>query len=162
MLPPPASEGRALADRLALAIATGLGAGYVPVAPGTAGTVIAVPLFWGLSHLSAWEQLATTSAFALLAVWAAQRAGKRLGDPDDPRIVCDEIAGFLVTLALLPATPRVLALGFVLFRALDQLKPWPASHFDRRVKNGWGNVLDDVVAGLYGRACLGLLLALWR
>lgn len=149
------------ASRLAQAIATGLGAGYVPLAPGTAGTAVAVPLAWALSHLSGPAQLASIACLVLVAVWAAQRAGRAFGNADDPRIVSDEVAGFMVTVALLPATPGVLFLGFVLFRVLDQLKPWPASYFDRRVKNGWGNVLDDVVAGLYGRACLELVLEVW-
>lgn len=148
-------------DRLARAVATGGGVGYTPLAPGTAGTALAVPLSWALSHLSAPAQLAAIASVGLVGVWAAQRAGKSFGDADDPRIVIDEISGFLVTAALLPPRPVTLALGFALFRAFDQLKPWPASYFDQRVKNGWGNVLDDVVAGLYARACLALILQNW-
>jgi phosphatidylglycerophosphatase A len=155
--PPP----RGLARRFALVLATGFGAGYVPWAPGTAGTLVAVPLYLALARLAPWLQLLTIGAFVAIAIWAADHAGRYFGNSDDGHIVSDEIAGYLVTLALVPVSTRAAIVGFVLFRLFDIVKPWPASYFDREVKNGFGNVLDDVVAGLYGRICLAVVLRVW-
>ncbi len=148
-------------DRLALVIATGFGAGLVPYAPGTAGSLVAVPAYFALASLPPWLQLSAIAAFTAVAIWAAGRAGRQFGHPDDGRIVSDEIAGMLVTLALVPASWKAVVAGFALFRFFDVVKPWPASYFDREVKNGVGNVMDDVAAGVYARACVALLLWLW-
>jgi phosphatidylglycerophosphatase A len=148
-------------DRLALVIATGFGAGFVPLAPGTAGTLVAIPLHLAISHLAPWLQILTTLAFVAVAVWAADRAGRYWGASDDARIVSDEIAGYFVTMALVPVSLKTVAAGFLLFRLFDIVKPPPASYFDQKVHNGVGNVMDDVFAGLYGRACLAALVWLW-
>lgn len=148
-------------DRIAVAIATGFGAGFVPVAPGTAGTAIAIPFFLALARVPAWLQVVTTAAFVALAVYAASRAALYFGASDDGHIVSDEIAGYLVTMLLVPVTLKTVIAGFVLFRVFDTTKPWPASYFDKKVHTGFGNVMDDVVAGLYGRACMALLVWLW-
>jgi phosphatidylglycerophosphatase A len=158
--PAPAAKGGA-GRRLAIVVATGFGAGYVPVAPGTAGTAVAVPLFLAVAQLAPWLQLLTTAAFVAVAIWAAEHAGRFFGESDDGHIVSDEIAGYLVTMALVPPSLKAVLMGFVLFRLFDVVKPWPASHFDRKMKNGVGNVMDDVFAGLYGRLCLGVVLYLW-
>lgn len=151
----------ALPDKVAVAIATGFGAGFVPRAPGTAGTVVAVPLFLAISFLPPWLQALTTLAFVALAVHAANRAGLYFGASDDGRIVADEIAGYLVTMLLVPATPVTVVVGFTLFRILDCTKPWPASYFDQKVHTGFGNVMDDVAAGLWCRGLMALLVWLW-
>ncbi len=156
-LPPPLT----LADRLALAIATGLGAGYSPVASGTAGTLVAIPLYWALAQLPAWQLLLSTVAFIAIAVWAADRAGAYYGASDDGHIVSDEIAGYLITMALVAPTPKALIAGFLFFRLFDIVKPWPASWFDKRMHNGLGNVMDDVAAAVYARIGVGLLVWLW-
>jgi len=148
-------------DRVALAIATGFGAGYVPVAPGTAGTVIAIPLYLALARLPFWLQALTTLAFVALAVHAANRAAVYFGASDDSHIVSDEIAGYLVTMLLVPPTLKAVAVGFALFRLFDTTKPWPSSYFDKRVHSGFGNVMDDVAAALYGRLGMALLVWLW-
>jgi phosphatidylglycerophosphatase A len=96
----------------------------------------------------------------LLAVWASDRAGKIHGIADDGRIVIDELAGYLVTVAFLPFSWSTALLGFVFFRLFDITKPPPASWFDRRMKNGFGVVMDDVLAGLYGALALRLALYL--
>jgi phosphatidylglycerophosphatase A len=136
--------------------------GYAPTAPGTFGTLGAIPLYLALSLLPAVGYLAATVAFVALSMVAAQRAGRYWGIPDASPIVIDEVAGYLLTMALTPLTWQSVAAGFLFFRAFDILKPWPASAFDR-MKNGFGVVMDDVAAGLYawgalrGLEVLGLL-----
>jgi len=103
----------------------------------------------------------TTLAFVALAVHAANRAGYYFGASDDQHIVSDEIAGYLVTMLLVPVSVKAVIAGFVLFRVLDMTKPWPASYFDKKVHTGFGNVMDDVAAALYGRVGVALLLWLW-
>jgi phosphatidylglycerophosphatase A len=142
---------RGPAPKVALAWATFFGAGYAPLAPGTAGTAAAIPLWWGLSHLPGWLYLAATAAVVLTGIAAADRAGRYYGVADSGHIVIDEVAGYLVTMAFLPRTLFAALAGFVLFRICDVLKPWPARFFDRapRWKNGAGVVLDDLFAGLW-------------
>ncbi len=147
-----------LGDRFLVVIATGFGLGFAPVAPGTFGTLLGIPFYLALSTMPAWLHLLSVAGFAALAVSAAQVAGRSFGQADDRRIVADEIAGLLVTLALVPVSARAVAAGFVLFRVMDVVKPWPASYFDRRVHNGVGVVADDLVAGLYARAALEVIL----
>jgi len=139
---------------VALAWATFFGAGYFPVAPGTAGTAAAIPLWWLLSGASSWVYVVATLAIALSGMAAAQRAGRYFGVADSGHIVVDEVAGYLVTMAFLPRTAFAAVTGFVLFRACDVLKPWPARVFDRnpRWKNGAGVVLDDLFAGVWALA----------
>jgi phosphatidylglycerophosphatase A len=145
---------RGPAPRIALAWATFFGAGYVPVAPGTAGTVAAIPLWWGLSQLPWPAYLAATLAVTLTGMAAAQRAGRYFGVADSGHIVVDEVAGYLVTMVFLPRTFLAALTGFALFRLFDVLKPPPARFFDRdpRWKNGAGVVLDDVFAGVWAWA----------
>lgn len=150
-----------LSDKIAVAVATGFGAGWVPVAPGTAGTAVAIPLFLALSRLPAWLQVLSTLAFVALAIHAANRAANYFGASDDGHIVSDEIAGYLVTMLLVAPTLKTVLAGFVLFRVLDVVKPWPASWFDREVHTGVGNVMDDVAAAVWGRGLMALLVWLW-
>jgi phosphatidylglycerophosphatase A len=122
--------------------------GYAPVAPGTFGTLGAIPLWWALSTLPPLGYAAALAAFCALSVVAARAAGRYWGVADASPIVIDEVAGYLVTVALFPFSWPVAILGFVLFRIFDVLKPWPASALDR-VKNGAGVVADDLAAGAY-------------
>src|SRR4029077_20548778 len=104
---------------LALTLANVLGAGYVPVAPGTAGTAAAIPLWWVLSAAGPWIYFAATAAVVLTGIAAAARAGRYFGVAASGHIVIDEVAGYLVTMALLPRTVFAMAVGFVLFRLCD-------------------------------------------
>lgn len=127
--------------------------GWSPLAPGTVGTLGAIPLFWLLRDLPPWTYLVTTAGFAALAAHAAERAGRYWKVADASPIVIDEVAGYLVTMALVPwSWPAALA-GAAFFRLFDVLKPWPASALDRW-KSGLGVVLDDVVAGAFARSAL--------
>lgn len=145
--------------RLILALTSNAGLGYCPVAPGTAGTLAGIPAFYLLAGLSPPLYAAVLAALAVLACALAEAAGRIYGVVDDGRIVLDELAGYLVTVAFLPFSWTAALLGFFLFRVFDVLKPPPASWFDRRMKNGVGVVLDDLAAGLY--AALALRFILW-
>jgi len=146
--------------RFILCLASNAGLGYSPIAPGTVGTLAGIPAFYLLASFPAPLYILTWSALLFLAFWAAGAAGQIYGVTDDGRIVIDELVGYLVTVALLPFSWTNALLGFVLFRIFDITKLPPASWFDRRLKNGFGVVLDDVVAGLYGAIVLRLVL-LW-
>jgi phosphatidylglycerophosphatase A len=130
--------------------------GLSPVAPGTVGTLGAVPLAYAVARLEPVPAAAFLAAFLALSIHAAGHAGRHWGVVDASQIVIDEVAGYLVTMAFVPFTWPAAALGFVLFRAADILKPWPASAFDR-VKSGLGVVLDDVAAGAWAGGLLWLL-----
>ena len=137
--------------------------GFAPIAPGTFGTLGAVPLAWAASYLALPGQLALATAVTVLGVFAAERAARYWAVADASPIVIDEVAGYLVTMLAVPFTPGSALLGFLLFRFYDVVKPWPASRFDR-MKTGLGVMLDDVAAGAYAwitLRLLGALLARW-
>jgi len=144
---------------LALLVASNGGLGYAPVAPGTVGTLAGLPAFWLLAGLSPAAYLLALAALTSLAVWAAGVAGHHYGVVDDRRIVIDELAGYLVTVALLPWSWLTALLGFAWFRLFDILKPPPVNWIDRHCKNGFGVVFDDVAAGLYAALALRLTLS---
>ena len=145
---------------LSKAIATALGAGYSPVAPGTCGTLVSVPLAYALAPLEVWQFGLVVVAVIALGIWAAERADHAWGTHDSGRIVIDEVAGYLATMTLVDRGHWVpLAVGFVVFRALDILKPPPIRWLDENLPGGWGVVLDDVAAGVLG---MGILVALDR
>lgn len=130
--------------------------GFLPLAPGTFGTLGAVPLAWAAARLPIIGQLALILVVTFLGKSAALRAGRYWGVCDASQIVIDEVAGYLVTMLGIPFTfPAALA-GFVLFRAFDVLKPWPASYFDRQ-HSAWSVMLDDVAAGVWALATLRIL-----
>lgn len=143
-----------------LFLSSNAGLGYAPIAPGTFGTLAGIPAFWLLAHLPPGLWLLTWATLLCLSFWVAGAAGAIYGVVDDGRIVIDELVGYLATVALLPFSWTSALLGFVLFRIFDILKPPPARWFDRQLKNGFGVVLDDVMAGLYGALCLRLILHL--
>jgi phosphatidylglycerophosphatase A len=142
-------------------LATGFGAGYGPIAPGTWGSLPGLAFAWGLERLAGhWAVLAGAAFFAAAGVWAAGRAEALLGEKDPGRVVVDEIAGQMVGLLFLRPTARLLLLAFVLFRILDVVKPWPARRLEE-LPGGSGIMADDLMAGLYANLILHGL-ALWR
>ena len=140
-----------------LALATGLGLGMAPVAPGTFGTLLGIPFAYALHYKGPIPYLIWTLIFTLFAVAISELAGKYFVEPDSPHIVIDEVAGFLVTMAWLPATWQSFLLGFLLFRLFDALKPGPIGYLDRKVKGGLGVVVDDLAAGLAANIILQIL-----
>lgn len=138
-------------NTVAKVIATACGAGYSPVAPGTCGTLVTLPLAWALSGLPLWQFAAIVVVVIAIGIWAAGRADAAWGSHDSGRIVIDEVAGYLVTVALVDRSQWiVLAVGFVVFRALDITKPFPIRWLDQNLPGGFGVVIDDVAAGVVG------------
>ena len=152
---PEAARPRGVLAFVARAIATAGGAGYVPIAPGTAGTAVAIPIAWALADVPLWVYALVTLGVILVGIAASHVADQSWGDHDNQKIVIDEVAGYLVTMAPVSKHELVpLVAGFVIFRVLDVVKPPPARWFDRSMPGGPGVVLDDVVAGIYGAVLL--------
>jgi len=147
----PARPG-AVADRVALAVATVAGVGRAPLAPGTVASALTATLLW-LVPFSPAGLLVLLLVVVAAGTWAAHRAERLLGAKDPGAIVVDEVAGMMLAVVVLPLTPAVLIAGFVLFRVFDVLKPPPA-HAGQRLAGGVGVMVDDLVAGLYALAAL--------
>jgi len=140
-------------------LAFGLGSGAAPVAPGTFGTLAAIPLYLLLAPLPLWGYLLAVAAVSLAGIWLCDRTSRDLGVHDHPGIVWDEFAGYLVTMIAAPAGWLWIAVGFALFRFFDILKPWPIRWIDRQVHGGFGIMLDDLLAGVF--AALALQAMVW-
>lgn len=129
-------------------LAFGFGAGAVPVAPGTFGTLVAVPVYYFMQSLSTtWYALLLALMFAA-GVWLCDRTARDMNTHDHPGIVWDEIVGYLITMFMAPAGWWWMLIGFLLFRLFDIWKPFPIRWLDRRVTGGLGIMLDDVAAGI--------------
>lgn len=138
-------------------LAFGFGAGCAPRAPGTFGTLLAVPLFMVCAGLSLPLYLLTCLLVFVLGWWACQHASRRLGVHDHSGIVIDEVAGYLVTMIGAPLDLYWILAGFILFRGFDIIKPWPIGWLDRHVHTGFGIMIDDIAAGIMALACLQAL-----
>ncbi|MDE0920592.1 MAG: phosphatidylglycerophosphatase A [Arenicellales bacterium] len=141
-------------------VAFGLGVGLLPMAPGTFGTLLAVPLVLLLAFLDPWLYAIVCVALVGMAIMVADRVEHQLGQEDPGVIVIDEVAGFVVAMAFLPAKLWVVVIAFAIFRVLDIFKPPPIDWIERRFKGGVAIVADDVVAGLLTNAVVHLLLLL--
>ena len=140
-------------------LAAGFGAGLAPRAPGTWGTVVGVVLYLLVAGLPLPVYLALSAGLFLIGVWICARAADDLGVHDHGSIVFDEMIGYLVTMTAVPRGWEWALAGFILFRVLDILKPWPIAVLDRRVTGGFGIMLDDLAAGMVALACLHLAVA---
>ena len=138
-------------------LATWFGVGLLPYAPGTWGSLAALPLAWGLGLLGGgWALLAGAAVIAVIGWWACE-AYLRHSAVDDPGdIVIDEVAAQLVVLAPAAGDPWLLLLGFIVFRIFDVAKPWPVSWADRKLGGGLGVMADDLLAALYGVPIMAL------
>ena len=141
-------------------LATWGGVGYSLIAPGTAGTIAAIPFYFLLRLLPLYGYLACVLGIGLVACWAAGEAERIFQEQDSKRIVIDEAVGFFITMTALPPTWPYLIGGFCLFRCFDILKPPPIRLIERKVKGGYGVVLDDVLAGIYAQISLRIIAAL--
>ncbi len=135
-------------------LAFGFGSGLSPKAPGTMGTLVALPLVWLMMHLSLMSYLCLIVMFSAFGIWLCGESAKRLHAHDHPGIVFDEFVGMAITMIGMPLKFSWLVLGFVAFRCLDIGKPWPIREADRRLSGGLGIMLDDMIAGMV--ACLVL------
>jgi phosphatidylglycerophosphatase A len=140
-----------------LFLAFGFGAGLAKKAPGTFGTLSAVPIYWLFAQTNSIVYSFLTIVITISGVWICGWAAEKLGEHDFSGIVWDEIAGYLITMWLIPFSWKALVMGFLLFRVFDILKPWPIKWVDQHVGGGLGIMLDDVLAGIFAG---GLLLFL--
>ena len=138
--------------------ATGFGIGFAPVAPGTAGTLAGIPLFFIFSSLSWSGYLFFVACFTGAAVYLAGASEVLFAKKDPPCIVIDEITGFLWTMFFVSSTLIHVLLGFILFRSFDIIKPFPVRRFHDRLPGGYGIVGDDVMAGIYSNLALRLVI----
>ncbi len=139
---------------LAIVIGTGFGTGFSPIAPGTAGSALAIALCIPLTAAGLPALMAAVVLLFPVGVWAAGVCGDRYGAHDHGRIVIDEVVGQFIALASFPASPGWLLPGFLLFRFFDISKPFPAGRIDRRWRTPFGVMADDVVAGVYANLTL--------
>lgn len=135
-------------------LAFGFGAGRIPVAPGTFGTLAAIPVYLLLMHAPWPAYAAIVLGMFALGVWLCHATERDLGVHDHPGIVWDEIVGYLITMFTAPDGWEWIVLGFVLFRLFDIWKPFPIRQLERRIQGGLGNMLDDALAGFYSLAGL--------
>ena len=138
-------------------LAFGLGAGLSHYAPGTVGTLVAVPFAWLLLQMPPPLYWGALVVLFLLGVWLCGTASRMLGRHDPGNIVWDEMVGYWLTVALLPMTWGWWLAGFVAFRFFDILKPWPIRRLERAVGGGLGIMLDDVLAAFYAMLVLATL-----
>ena len=139
--------------------AFGLGSGLSPKAPGTVGTVAAIPFYCLMTFLPLGSYSALVLVAALIGIYLCGEAARELGVHDHPGIVWDEFVGFWITMWAVPFTGLNVLLGFALFRLFDIWKPWPIRWCDRHVHGGLGIMLDDVLAGVMACAVLHLCVA---
>jgi phosphatidylglycerophosphatase A len=138
-------------------LAFGFGSGLAPKAPGTFGTLVAVPIYLLMQGLPLIAYLALVLAGFIAGIWICDRTSRDLGVHDHGGIVWDEIVGYLLTMTLAPSGWVWVLLGFLLFRFFDILKPWPIRWLDRRVPGGFGIMLDDLIAGLFAGVVMLLI-----
>lgn len=151
---------KTLIKRPAAFIAYGFGSGLSPVAPGTFGTLVAIPIFWLIQDWSLTAYLMFTVLAFVLGIWICQRTVAWLKQDDPGGVVWDEVVGYLVTMLAAPEGWVWLIVGFVLFRFFDILKPWPINIADKKLHGGFGIMFDDVIAGAMAAVVMGLI-QLW-
>ncbi len=145
-------------DQIVLFLATGCGLGWIPVAPGTFGSLGGLVLVYGLSLLPLWGYIAGEVAVIAVGIWLCTRAGQLLGRLDPPSVVWDEIAAFPIVFAGVTLNPWTAVLGFLWFRLFDIAKPFPINRLER-LPAGWGVMSDDLMAGVF--AAIGLQATIW-
>ena len=141
-------------------LSLGFGSGLAPVAPGTFGTLAAIPIYLLIAQLALPYYLAIVALGLAAGVYLCGYTSATLGVHDHGGIVWDEFVGFWITMTAVPVTWQWIVAGFVLFRIFDIVKPWPVKIADTRMKGGFGIMFDDVLAGLYALGCLQLALYL--
>jgi phosphatidylglycerophosphatase A len=141
-------------------LATGGWIGHAPVAPGTFGSLAALPLCWMLSCLSFGSEIVVMGILIGASIWISH-AAEKMDSQDDPKhVVVDEICGMAVALSGLPFIPVIVIGAFALFRMFDIVKPFPIRWVDRKVPGGLGIMLDDILAGMLANMLLRLMLTL--
>ena len=145
-------------DRWVIFIATGCFSGKSPIAPGTIGSLLGLPLCIFLAKYNLWISIAVITGFILFAICIAGEAARLMNSKDPGCIVIDEIAGIMVTFLNLDLNLLNITSGFFLFRFFDIVKPFPVRYVEKRIKGGAGIVLDDLLAGVYSHVFLKAML----
>jgi len=164
-------DGLKLSNPIHLA-AVGFGSGLAPIAPGTFGTLAAIPLFYVLAMLSIEWYIGVLIATSLVGFWLCDVTTKAMGVHDHKSIVWDEFVGYWITmLPVLTMTPSIannvaiptiwVVVGFILFRFFDVIKPFPISWLDKKVDGGFGIMIDDIVAGIFAALVLATMIHYW-
>jgi len=135
-------------------LALGFGSGLAPKAPGTFGTLMAVPLYLILQPLTLTYYLLTVLIICIAGIYICDKSAALMGEHDHPGIVWDEFAGYFITMIAVPFDWLWILLGFALFRLFDILKPQPIRWLDKHVKGGFGIMIDDILAGIMAAVCL--------
>ena len=136
----------------------GFGSGLVPKAPGTAGTLVGLLLFWLISGYALNVQLIIIAALFIIGIYFCDKTGKALGVADDGAIVWDEIVAMMLVLTITPSHWLTWLTAFALFRMFDIWKPFPINYFDAKLKNGFGVMFDDLLAAIYAIAAIKAIL----
>ncbi|GLS27886.1 phosphatidylglycerophosphatase A [Marinibactrum halimedae] len=137
--------------------AFGFGSGLSPKAPGTVGTLAAIPLWWAMQSLPFGVLVGIITVSFVLGVWVCAQSSRQLQVHDHPGIVWDEFVGYWITMLAAPKEWWWIIVGFGLFRFFDIIKPWPIGWVDRRVKGGFGIMVDDAIAGILAALVLYML-----
>ncbi len=138
-------------------IAFGFGSGAIPIAPGTFGTLIAIPFYLAICSLPLVIYIIVVTLITIGSIALCERVSHEINSHDHQGMCLDEIVGYLVTMTGAPHGILWIVAGFILFRVFDIWKPWPINYVDKRVAGGLGMILDDVLAGVYSMICLKLL-----
>ena len=141
-------------------LAFGFGSGASPVAPGTAGTAMAVLIYLLLPAMNTVSYSVFVLVSLIIGIWLCGKTSRDLGVHDHGGIVWDEFTGFWLTMLMAPPGWIYVIVGFLLFRFFDIVKPWPIRWVDRQIHGGFGIMMDDVLAGVMAMICLQLL-AVW-
>lgn len=138
-------------------LALGFGSGLAPKAPGTFGTLAAVPLFLLLAMLTPLFYMLAVIVMSIAGVYICGKAADDVGVHDHPAIVWDEFVGYFITMFMVPISWQSVLMGFLLFRFFDILKPWPISFIDKKISGGFGIMFDDILAGAFSLVIMQLL-----
>ena len=138
-------------------LALGFGSGLAPKAPGTFGTLAAIPLFLLLAMLTPMYYLVAVIVMSIAGIYICGKAANDVGVHDHPAIVWDEFVGYFITMFMVPVSWQSVLVGFLLFRLFDILKPWPISYIDKKMSGGAGIMFDDILAGLFSLFIMQLI-----
>lgn len=138
-------------------LALGFGSGLAPKAPGTFGTLAAIPLVILSADLSTLHYALLVLLLSVIGIYLCDYTAKAVDVHDHPAIVWDEIVGLFITMFMVPLTWQTILVGFILFRVFDIFKPWPISWLDKHCHGGFGIMIDDIVAGLAALACMHII-----
>ena len=141
--------------------AVGFGSGLATKAPGTFGTLAALPIYYFMSFLSVESYIAIIVLSSVIGIWICHVTSRDMGVHDHKAIVWDEFVGYWITMLMVPFSIQWAVVGFILFRFFDILKPYPISWLDKKVHGGFGIMIDDIVAGIFAGLVLQTLIYFW-